>query len=45
VISPLLANVYLNGLDRAFEERFAKLGRLVRYADDRVPRALKEGSM
>jgi RNA-directed DNA polymerase len=36
VISPLLANVYLNGLDRAFEERHAKLGRLVRYADDLV---------
>jgi RNA-directed DNA polymerase len=42
VISPLLANVYLNGLDRAFEERHAKLGRLVRYADDCVPRTLKE---
>ncbi len=36
VISPLLANVYLNGLDRAFEERHAKVGRLVRYADDLV---------
>jgi RNA-directed DNA polymerase len=36
VISPLLANVYLNRLDRAFEERHAKLGRLVRYADDLV---------
>lgn len=36
VISPLLANVYLNGLDQAFEERHAKLGRLVRYADDLV---------
>jgi len=36
VISPLLANVYLNGLDRAFEERHAKLGRMVRYADDLV---------
>jgi len=36
VISPLLANVYLNGLDRAFEERYGKLGRLVRYADDLV---------
>jgi RNA-directed DNA polymerase len=36
VISPLLANVYLSGLDQAFEERYAKLGRLVRYADDLV---------
>ncbi len=36
VISPLLANVYLNGLDRAFEERYGKLGRIVRYADDLV---------
>ncbi len=36
VISPLLANVYLNGVDRAFEERHARLGRLVRYADDLV---------
>jgi RNA-directed DNA polymerase len=45
VISPLLANVYLNGLDQVFEERHAKLGRVVRYADDRVPRTLKEGSM
>lgn len=33
-ISPLLANVYLNALDRAWEERHGGLGALVRYADD-----------
>jgi len=43
VISPLLANVYLSGLDRAFEERHAKLGRLVRYADDLVLCCWKPG--
>lgn len=36
VISPLLANVYLNALDRAWEERHGRLGALVRYADDLV---------
>jgi RNA-directed DNA polymerase len=36
VISPLLANVYLNALDRAWEEREGRLGVLVRYADDLV---------
>jgi len=36
VISPLLANVYLNGLDRAWEDRHGRLGALVRYADDLV---------
>ncbi len=36
VISPLLANVYLNALDRAWEERQHRLGVLVRYADDLV---------
>lgn len=36
VISPLLANVYLNALDRAWEERHGRLGVLVRYADDLV---------
>ena len=36
VISPLLANVYLNALDRAWEERHGQLGVLVRYADDLV---------
>jgi RNA-directed DNA polymerase len=36
VISPLLANVYLNALDRAWEDRHAGVGVLVRYADDLV---------
>jgi group II intron reverse transcriptase/maturase len=36
VISPLLANVYLDRLDRAWQARGH--GVLVRYADDRVPR-------
>jgi RNA-directed DNA polymerase len=36
VISPLLANVYLNALDRAWEDRHGRLGVLVRYADDLV---------
>ena len=34
VISPLLANIYLNAFDRAWEEQ--GVGRLVRYADDFV---------
>jgi len=36
VMSPLLCNVYLHRLDRQWDERHR--GRLVRYADDRVPR-------
>ncbi|MCA1701038.1 MAG: group II intron reverse transcriptase/maturase, partial [Actinobacteria bacterium] len=36
VISPLLANVYLHALDRAWQERCGRLGVLVRYADDLV---------
>lgn len=36
VISPLLANIYLNALDRIWEERCRHLGLLVRYADDFV---------
>ena len=36
VISPLLANVVLNVLDRTWEERCSHLGVLVRYADDFV---------
>jgi group II intron reverse transcriptase/maturase len=36
VISPLLANVYLNALDRAWEDRCGGLGVLVRFADDLV---------
>jgi RNA-directed DNA polymerase len=36
VISPLLANVYLNRLDRHWQTRHRGLGQLVRYADDLV---------
>lgn len=36
VISPLLANIYLHVLDMYWAERYAKLGELVRYADDFV---------
>ncbi len=36
VISPLLANIYLNKLDRIWAGRCSQLGELVRYADDFV---------
>ncbi len=36
VISPLLANIYLDELDTAWERENRHLGRLVRYADDFV---------
>jgi len=36
VISPLLANVYLDDFDRTFEATCGHLGQLVRYADDFV---------
>jgi group II intron reverse transcriptase/maturase len=36
VISPLLANIYLNKLDRIWMARCCQLGILVRYADDFV---------
>lgn len=36
VISPLLANIYLNYLDTVWENKFTELGTLVRYADDLV---------
>jgi group II intron reverse transcriptase/maturase len=36
VISPLLANIYLNVLDRIWAARCAELGKLIRYADDFV---------
>lgn len=36
VISPLLANIYLDALDEAWERDGRHLGRLVRYADDFV---------
>ncbi len=41
VVSPVLANVYLHRLDRAWQTT-GEAGVLVRYADDRVPRTLKE---
>jgi group II intron reverse transcriptase/maturase len=34
VISPLLSNIFLHVLDRVWEEQYAHLGVLVRYADD-----------
>jgi retron-type reverse transcriptase len=40
VVSPVLCNVYLHRLDRDWQARGC--GVLVRYADDRVPRTLKE---
>jgi group II intron reverse transcriptase/maturase len=47
VISPLLANIYLNKLDRIWAARCSQLGILVRYADDGAPRAQRaeEGPM
>lgn len=36
VISPLLANIYLNYLDTLWEKKFREIGTLIRYADDMV---------
>ena len=36
VISPLLANIYLNYLDTVWEGQFTHLGTMIRYADDLV---------
>lgn len=36
VISPLLANIYLDALDEAWARDYSHLGRMVRYADDFV---------
>jgi group II intron reverse transcriptase/maturase len=36
VISPLLSNIYLHVLDRVWEDKCARVGTLVRYADDFV---------
>lgn len=36
VISPLLANIYLNYLDSVWDKQFSHLGTMVRYADDLV---------
>jgi group II intron reverse transcriptase/maturase len=42
VISPLLANIYLNYLDRIWQARCSQLGLLVRYCDDFVVMCQKE---
>ena len=42
VISPLLANIYLNYLDRIWQSRCRQLGLLVRYCDDFVVMCGKE---
>ncbi len=44
VISPLLSNIYGHALDALWEKEATHLGRFVRYADDGVPRTLKEVS-
>ena len=46
VISPLLSNIYLHPLD-LYWEREVKATKMVRYADDRAPRAQRaeEGPM
>jgi len=36
VISPLLANIYLNTMDRLWQKKFSHLGEIIRYADDFV---------
>jgi group II intron reverse transcriptase/maturase len=36
VISPLLANIYLNYMDTVWGKQFSQLGKLIRYADDFV---------
>jgi RNA-directed DNA polymerase len=45
VASPLLANVYLDRLDQAWQADYRRLGELTRYADDRVPRTRMEVAM
>jgi len=42
VISPLLANIYLDALDEAWERDFSHLGQIVRYADDLVVMCRRE---
>ena len=42
-IGPLMCNVYLHRLDRAWDTR--TYGVLVRFADDGVPRTLREAAM
>lgn len=36
VISPLLANIYLNYMDTVWEKQFSHLGKIIRYVDDFV---------
>ena len=43
VLSPLLANLYLHGFDRAVQQQRSFVGRLVRYADDFVIQCGTEG--
>jgi group II intron reverse transcriptase/maturase len=38
VISPLLANIYLDYLDTVWEKYYRHLGKLIRFADDCAPR-------
>ena len=48
VISPLLANIYLHLLDRAWEKRGMEKrfdARMVRYADDCAPRRRRKGAV
>jgi retron-type reverse transcriptase len=45
VASPLLANIYLDRLDQAWQADHWRLGELTRYADDRAPRTRKETAM
>ena len=44
VISPLLANIYLNKLDRIWAARCGQLGKLIRYADDFVAMCCTESA-
>lgn len=44
VISPLLANIYLNKLDRIWAARCGQLGVLIRYADDFVAMCRSESA-
>lgn len=44
VISPLLANIYLNAFDRVWQTECSHLGELVRYADDFVLMCKRESA-
>jgi group II intron reverse transcriptase/maturase len=44
VISPLLANIYLNELDRNWAAKYSQLGILIRYADDLVVMCRRESA-